>query len=155
MLAREYISASAFDPEERDLILGALEAAWAEIEHHFYDCPLSVEPARAWLADEILAAVQQKSRSQDELKNLALQAMAMRYRLGRGASERTGGRAHNARYWRAYTDETLAKADQTTDPECKRLLLGIAETYAQLARHAAAAEARSQPKLQLKRNFGR
>jgi hypothetical protein len=40
MLAREYISASAFDPEERDLILGALEAAWAEIEHHFYDCPL-------------------------------------------------------------------------------------------------------------------
>jgi hypothetical protein len=28
-----------------------------------------------------------------------------------------------------------------TDPECRRLLLGVAETYVQLARHAAASEA--------------
>ena len=51
-----------------------------------------------------------------------------------------GQRVHNPRYWRNYADETLAIAEQMTDPECKRLLIGVAETYAQLARRAAAKE---------------
>ena len=72
--------------------------------------------------------------------------MAMHY--GRNTLEdMMGQRVHNARYWRSYADETLAIADQMTDPECKRLLLGVAETYTQLARHAAATEAAKRNKV--------
>jgi hypothetical protein len=140
MKAREVIGTAAYDSEERDVILRAFEDAWAEIEHHFHDCPRSIMAARVWLADEILAAADQSSRDAQMLKSLGLQAMAMHY--GRNISEgMMGQRVHNARYWRSYADETLAIADQMTDPECRRLLLGVAETYAQLARHAAASEA--------------
>src|SRR5262245_9022723 len=121
MKAREYISGAAYDPEQREAILWALEAAWAEIEHHFYDSPLSIEPARMWLADEVLSAARQHSEKAEELKNLALQAMAMHYRLGPSPVEKTGQRMHDARYWMSYAQETLAKADQMTDPECKRM----------------------------------
>jgi hypothetical protein len=51
-----------------------------------------------------------------------------------------GQRVHKAKYWRSHADETLAIADQMPDPECKRLLIRIADSYAQLARHARAAE---------------
>jgi hypothetical protein len=52
-----------------------------------------------------------------------------------------GQRVHCAKYWRSHADETVAIADQMTDLECRQLLMRIAETYAQLARHAAAKEA--------------
>jgi hypothetical protein len=150
MRARNYISSSAYDPDAIEVILAAFEGAWAEIQHHFYDSPLSMELARIRLADELLAIAEQSSRDPLELKNRALQAMAMHYRLEQGTS-RLGAmmaqRVHNARYWRSYADETLAIAEQMTDPECKRLLLNVAETYAQLARHAAAAEAAKDNKL--------
>jgi len=141
MRAREYISAAAYAPEEREVILGAFEAAWAEIAHHFYGSPISVETARARLADEILAAAGQNCRDIQELKNRGLQAMAMQHRDARSAaaSRGAGQRVHDARYWRSHANEALAKADQMTDPECKRLLLGVAETYTRLAHHAEAA----------------
>ena len=50
-------------------------------------------------------------------------------------------RVNNPRYWRNYAEETRTIADQIKDPECKRLLMGVAETYAELARRAIAAEA--------------
>jgi hypothetical protein len=143
MRALSYISGAAYSPEESEIILGAFEAAWAQIEHHFQNCPTSIGPARVRLADEILALAEQYSRQPEELQNLALQAMATHYRLGdtSGVEATMGPRLHNSRYWRSYIDETLAIAEQMTDPECKRLLLNVAEAYAQLARHAAAAEA--------------
>ena len=143
--ARTYISSSAYDPAETEAILAAFEDAWSEIEHHFYDSPFSMELARIRLADEVLAIAEQSSRDPLELKNRALQAMAMHYRLGQGSTSRLGTimaqRVHNARYWTLYADETLAIAEQMADPECKRLLTRVADTYVQLARHAAAAEA--------------
>ena len=48
----------------------------------------------------------------------------------------------NARFWRNRADEVLALVDQMTDPQCKKLLLGVAHAYAELARHAEAREAR-------------
>jgi hypothetical protein len=48
---------------------------------------------------------------------------------------------HTPRYWRTHAEETLSIAEQMTDPECKKLLVIVAETYTQLARRAAAAEA--------------
>jgi hypothetical protein len=53
-------------------------------------------------------------------------------------------RVNNPRYWRSYAEETRKIADQIKDPESKRLLMGVAKTYAELARRAIAAEA-SQP----------
>jgi len=52
-----------------------------------------------------------------------------------------GQRVHCAKYWRSHAEEALIMAEQMTDPRCGRLLMGIAESYAQLARHAAAKEA--------------
>ena len=50
-------------------------------------------------------------------------------------------RVHTPRYWKSHAKETLSIAEQMTDPECKKLLVSVAETYTQLARRAAAAEA--------------
>jgi len=51
-----------------------------------------------------------------------------------------GERLHSPRYGRARVEETLTIANQMTDPECKRLLIGVAQTYAQLARLATRRE---------------
>lgn len=52
-------------------------------------------------------------------------------------------RLNNPKYWRSYAEETLTIADQMKDPECRKLLMSIAETYAELARRASAYEERS------------
>jgi hypothetical protein len=45
-------------------------------------------------------------------------------------------RVHNPRYWRSYAEETRTIAEQMKGPQCKRLLTGVSETYAELARRA-------------------
>jgi len=47
-----------------------------------------------------------------------------------------GQRLHSPQYWRSCVEQTLTIANQMCDPECKRLLIGIAQAYAQLARLA-------------------
>jgi hypothetical protein len=47
-------------------------------------------------------------------------------------------RLHNAKRWRQLAEDTRAIAEQMKDPECKRLLMAIAEAYAKLARRALA-----------------
>jgi hypothetical protein len=49
-------------------------------------------------------------------------------------------RMNNPRYWRSYAEDTLTSAEQMKAPECRRLLMGVAHTYAELARRAAAQE---------------
>lgn len=43
----------------------------------------------------------------------------------------------DARHWRVRADEARAVANDLTDPEAKRTMLGIAESYDALARRAA------------------
>jgi hypothetical protein len=62
-------------------------------------------------------------------------------RLGILFLNRKSQRVNNPKCWRSYAEETLRIAEQMKDPECKRLLMGVAETYAELARRALAAEA--------------
>jgi hypothetical protein len=50
---------------------------------------------------------------------------------------------NSAKFWRSRAEEVLALADQMTDPECRRLLLTVAYTYTQLARHAEERERRN------------
>lgn len=47
-------------------------------------------------------------------------------------------RIDDPKRWRNRADEVLAIADQMKDPECKRILVGIAQSYAELARNAEA-----------------
>jgi hypothetical protein len=88
-----------------------------------------------------LEAPKEDSRDPDKLKDLGLQAMAPRYRFDSAVGVIMGQRIHTPKYWRHCADETLTLAEQITDPECKRMLVGVAETYAKLARRAAATEA--------------
>lgn len=44
---------------------------------------------------------------------------------------------HNAEYWHSRAEEARAVAEMMTDPEAKRILLEIAESYARLAKGAA------------------
>ena len=74
------------------------------------------------------------------MKNSGLRALALHHGIDR-ALQVMGQRTRSARYWQSYAEETLTIADKMTTPECKRTLAGIAETYARLAAHAAAAEA--------------
>jgi hypothetical protein len=47
-------------------------------------------------------------------------------------------RVDDAKRWRDRAEEALAIAHQMSDAECKRILLAIANAYAQLARTAEA-----------------
>jgi len=51
-------------------------------------------------------------------------------------------RINSPRYWRNYAEDTLRIAEQMKDPESKRLLMGVAATYAELARRAAGHQSR-------------
>jgi hypothetical protein len=50
-------------------------------------------------------------------------------------------RIDNAKYWRDRSEETVAIAEQMDHAETKKILLGIAHGYAQLARLAEARKA--------------
>ena len=128
-------------PETLKAVCRAFDDAWSEIRHHFDDNHLSTEVARLRLANAILSVAEEDSRDADTLKNRGLQAMALRYRIGPAMEVTMRQRVHTPKFWRNYVEETVTLAEQMTDPECKRMLMGVADAYAQLARHAAAAEA--------------
>src|SRR5262245_30199989 len=136
MQARKLLAGAAYGPETLKVICRAFDDAWAVIKHHFDDAPFSVEVVRLNLANAILGVAKEDSRDSEELKRLGLQAMALCYRIDPTVQVVTGPLM--PKYWRSYAEETLTIAEQMTDPECKRMLTGVAETYAQLARHAAA-----------------
>ncbi len=46
------------------------------------------------------------------------------------------GLLDNAKHWRDRADEARVHAEQLTDPEAKRMMLGIAESYERLAHRA-------------------
>jgi hypothetical protein len=144
MDAPEVLVRAAYGPDTLAAMLKAFQDAWEQIEPHFYDCSISIEDARQALADEILAAARENSRNSEELKNLGLQGMALRYQLERslkGMEGAIGQRVYNAKYWKSNADKARAMAERMTNLEFKRLLIGIAENYAQLARCAQVAEA--------------
>jgi hypothetical protein len=50
-----------------------------------------------------------------------------------------------AEYWRKRAEEARATAEEMHDPECKRIMLDIAEAYERIAHHASK-EADPEPK---------
>ena len=82
MQARKLIDGvgATYGPETLKVIGKAFDDAWAEIGPGFSRSGLKAESIRLTLANAILEVAEQASRSADELKNAALQAMAMAYR---------------------------------------------------------------------------
>jgi hypothetical protein len=71
------------------VIAEAFDEAWAAISHHFASDDSASEEARVRLAHAVLAVARQDSRDSDELKDAALQVMA----LNSGALDANAGLA--------------------------------------------------------------
>src|SRR5262245_35503234 len=132
MKARARLLGASYAPETVRAMLEAFDAAWASVRFHFYDSPETFEPARLGLANAILREAADDHRDVEQLKAAGLAAVAAHYRLGPddfGLEAIMPQRVNNPRYWRSFAEETLAIAEQMKDPECRRLLMGVAETY--------------------------
>src|SRR5262245_17881624 len=92
MKARQLIAGATYGPATLKVIGLAFDGAWAEIAQHFHD-PLEIEAARLRLANTVLELVKQAGQDPEELKTLALQAMALTYRRLRGAGRPTSTEA--------------------------------------------------------------
>jgi hypothetical protein len=71
---------ATYGPEALKVIGKAFDDAWAEIGPGFSKNGLQAQSARMTLANAILEVATEDSRDADELKNAALQAMALAYR---------------------------------------------------------------------------
>lgn len=80
MKAQALISGATYGPDALKVICKAFDDAWAHIEHHFDGDVRQVEEVRLRLAHAILAVATDPSRDPEELKNQALQVLAMSYR---------------------------------------------------------------------------
>ena len=78
MKARRLIESSDFSPEALKVICEAFDAAWVDISDHFYNDP-AIEGARLRLAHAVLAVATEESRDVEQLKNNALQVMALSF----------------------------------------------------------------------------
>src|SRR5262245_28454768 len=143
------LRAASYDPETIQAMVRAFDVVWVAVHFHFYDSPDTYEAARLILGNSMLRAAADGNRDVAQLKNAGLASIAAHYRLEPGDCDLEAimpQRVNNPRYWRNYADETRTIAEQMKDPECKRLLMGVAETYAELARRAIAAAARGRSK---------
>ena len=80
MKARKLIEGATYGPETLKVIGKAFDDAWSEIAPHFSQNGLQSQSARLKLAQAVLSVARDDSRDSDELKNSALQVMAMAYR---------------------------------------------------------------------------
>src|SRR5262245_49568997 len=143
MHARSRTWAAFYGPRAIRAMVAAFDEAWDVVQFDFHASPESFEAVRLRLADSILMAAASDKRDVPTLRNAGLLAMAMHYRLRPddfGTRATMPQRLNNPRYWISYAEETRTIAEQMQDPECKRRLLDVAETYAWLARRALAEE---------------
>ena len=80
MKARQLIEGATYGPETLKVIGKAFDDAWSEIGSHFSPSGLQAQSTRLKLARAVLSVAREDSRDPDELKNAALQVMAMAYR---------------------------------------------------------------------------
>jgi len=80
MKARKLIEGATYGPETLKVIGKAFDDAWSEISGHFSNNGLHAQSARLKLAHAVLVVARDDSRDPVELRNAALQVMAMNYR---------------------------------------------------------------------------
>jgi hypothetical protein len=143
MKARLYLLGASYCPERVRVMLQAFDAAWASVHFQFYGSPDTFEAARLMLADAILLAARDNSRTAEQLEAAGLASIVAHYRLEPGDTDMEAimpQRINNPRYWQSYAEETATIAEQMRDPECRRMLMAVSATYAELARRASAEE---------------
>jgi hypothetical protein len=77
MKARRLIESASFDPTTLTVLCKAFDDAWAEIEEHFAGDDTASEYARLRLAHAILIVARQGDDNTEQVKNDALQVMAL------------------------------------------------------------------------------
>ena len=80
MKARKLIEGAIYGPETLKVICKAFDDGWSEIAGHFTHKGLQAQSARLRLAAAVLAVARDDSCGSDEVKNQALQIMAVNYR---------------------------------------------------------------------------
>ena len=87
MKARRLIESASFDPATLAVLCKAFDDAWAEIEEHFAGDDTATAHARMRLAYAVLIVAREGDDFVEEVKNDALQVMALaaRRRNGSGA----------------------------------------------------------------------
>ena len=80
MKAHDLIGGSAYGREALKVITKAFDDAWSEIAPHFDGDQQQVQSARLKLADAILSVATEHTRDPEQLKNQALEVMALGYR---------------------------------------------------------------------------
>ena len=77
MEARRVIENSSFDPATETILCKAFDAAWSQIEPHFEGDEPATENARMRLAYAVLIVARQGDDNTEQVKNDALQVMAL------------------------------------------------------------------------------
>jgi hypothetical protein len=82
MKARELISNASYGPETLKIVFQSFDQAWASIAANFGDNPLAIQAARVKLANIILSMPHHQQSDTQQIKNSALQMLALDYRTG-------------------------------------------------------------------------
>lgn len=83
MKARLLIEGATFTPNALKVVQDAFDAAWAEIAANIGSDPKEIEAARLKLAEAVLSVADEDSREVEPLKNGALRALSLDYRVNR------------------------------------------------------------------------
>jgi hypothetical protein len=150
-VANQHLSTHSFDPKALSSLFAAFDRAWKRVELDTDANDRNAVRNRVALAILGLAAA-----GETDVERLTAHAVARaRFRLtlvppsprGRPAVLKCAGetemphRIDDARHWRARAEEARELAAQLTNPESKRIMLGIAVSFAALAQLAVAREA--------------
>ena len=80
MRARQLIDSASYGPDVLKIVYQAFDEAWSAIEGNFGDDPATIEAAGIKLAKIILTFPPEKIRDAQQVKNSALQVMALDFR---------------------------------------------------------------------------
>ena len=84
MRAKQLIEGASYGPEALKIVCQAFEEAWTSIAGNFGDEPAAIE-ARLKLANTILSFPHNEIRDVEQVKNSALQIIALAYHSPAGA----------------------------------------------------------------------
>ena len=93
MTASRRIARTWYGPEELKAMGQAFDEAWEQIAGNFGSDGPTVENARLKLAEAMLLVASGDRRSVEQLKNAALEVMALNYRTGNARIARANGTA--------------------------------------------------------------
>jgi hypothetical protein len=85
MKAKQLIESASYGPEALKIICQAFDEAWADIAGNFGDDPQTRETERLKLANVILSFSHDKIADVKQVKNSALEVLALLYRVRSGA----------------------------------------------------------------------